>query len=188
MKPSLEGKEQASMVVHVELNSWAQAEEHFRDVDQDQGREHYDRDMFNCELALNILGIGTLFSCGGHLDGLAAFPYITIIPQRAVAGLVPRYVSIMETQPLSQEALAVKNTIIHAMSALGQHLLSLLTGFYEERPTPLPCRLVIQSNGLGSYTLVNQGAIVGLLSDQETLRAYQDEFMTFAEYLKSVWE
>ena len=102
------------MVVHVELNSWAQAEEHFRDVDQDQGREHYDRDMFNCELALNILGIGTLFSCGGHLDGLAAFPYITIIPQRAVSGLVPRYVNIMETQPLSQEALAVKNTIIHA--------------------------------------------------------------------------
>ena len=42
------------MVVHVELNSWAQAEEHFRALDQDQGREHYDRDMFNCELALNI--------------------------------------------------------------------------------------------------------------------------------------
>jgi hypothetical protein len=95
------------MVVHVELNSWAQAEEHFRDLDQDQGPEHYDRDMFNCELALNILGIGTLFSCRGHLDGLAAFPYITIIPQRAVAGLVPRYLSIMETQPFSQEALAL---------------------------------------------------------------------------------
>jgi hypothetical protein len=84
------------MVVHVELNSWAQAEEHFRDLDQDQGREHYDRDMFNCELALNISGIGTLFSCRGHLKGLAAFPYITVIPQRAVAGLVPRYVSIIQ--------------------------------------------------------------------------------------------
>jgi hypothetical protein len=175
------------MVVHVELNSWAQAEEHFRALDQDQGREHYDRDMFNCELALNILGIGTLFSCRGHLDGLAAFPYITVIPQRAVAGLVPRYVSIMETQPLSQEALAVKNTLVRAMSALGQHLLNLLTSFYEDRPTPLPCRLVIQPNGLGSYILVNQGAIVGLLSDQETLKAYQDEFMAFAEYLKSRW-
>jgi hypothetical protein len=46
---------------------------------------------------------------------------------------------------------------------------------------------VIQSNGLGSYTLVNQGAIVGLLLDEETLRAYQDEFMAFAEYLKSIW-
>jgi len=175
------------MVVHVELNSWAQAEEHFRDLDQDQGREHYDRDMFNCELALNILGIGTLFSCRGHLDGLAAFPYITVVSQRAVAGLVPRYVSIMETQPLSQEALAVKNALVLAMSALGQRLLDLLTGFYEERPTPLPCRLVIQPNGLGSYTLVNQGAVVGLLSDQETLKAYQDEFMAFAEYLKSRW-
>ncbi len=175
------------MVVYVELNSWAQAEEHFRDLDQDQGREHYDRDMFNCELALNILGIGSLFSCRGHLDGLAAFPYITIIPQRAVAGLVPRYVSIMETQPLSQEALAVKNTVVHAMSELGQRLLVLLTGFYEDRQTPLPCRLVIQANGLGSYTLVNQGAIVGLPSDQETLKAYQNEFMTFAEYLKSRW-
>jgi hypothetical protein len=152
------------MVVHIELNSWAQAEEHFRDLDQDQGREHYDRDMFNCELALNILGIGTLFSCRGHLDGLAAFPYITVIPQRAVAGLVPRYVSVLETQPLSQEALAVKNTLVQAMAELGQHLLDLLTGFYEERPTPLPCRLVIQPNGLGSYTLVNQGAVVGLLS------------------------
>ncbi len=177
------------MVLHIELNAWVQAEEHFRDVDQDQGREHYDREMFNCELALNLVGIGTLFSCRGHLDGLAAFPYITIIPQRAVAGLVPRYVSMMETQPLSQEALAVKNTIVHAMSALGQHLLGLLTGFYEERQTPLPCRLVIQANGFGSYTLVNQGAIVGLLSDQETLKAYQDEFMTFGEYLKkSIWE
>ena len=175
------------MVVHVELNSWAQAEEHFRDLDQDQGREHYDRDMFNCELALNISGIGTLFSCRGHLDGLAAFPYITVVPQRAVAGLVPRYVSIMETQPLSQEALAVKNALVLAMSALGQRLLDLLTGFYEERPTPLPCRLVIQPNGLGSYTLVNQGAVVGLLSDQETLKAYQEEFMAFAEYLKSRW-
>ena len=133
--------------------------------------------MFNCELALNISGIGTLFSCRGHLDGLAAFPYITVVPQRAVAGLVPRYVSIMETQHLSREALAVKNTLAHAMSELGQHLLSLLTGFYEERQTPLPCRLVIQPNGLGAYTLVNQGAIVGLLSDQETLKAYQDEFM-----------
>jgi hypothetical protein len=184
---SLEGKEQASMVVHVELNSWAQAEEHFRDLDQDQGREHYDRDLFNCELALNILGIGTLFSCQGHLDGLAAFPYITVIPQRAVAGLVPRYVSIMETQPLSQEALAVKNTLVLAMSALGHRLLDLLTGFYEERQTPLPCRLVIQPNGLGSYALVNQGAVVGLLSDQETLKAYQDEFMAFGEYLKSRW-
>ena len=176
------------MVLHVELNSWAQAEEHFRDVDQDQGREHYDRDMFNLELALNLMGIGTLFSCRGHLDGLPAFPYITVIPQRAVSGLVPRYVSIMETQPLSQEALTVKNTIVKAMSALGQHLLSLLTGFYEERQTPLPCRLVIQSNGLGSYTLLNQGVVVGLLSDQETLEAYQDEFMAFGEYLKSIWE
>jgi hypothetical protein len=73
------------------------------------------------------------------------------------------------------------------MSELGQHLLSLLTGFYEERQTPLPCRLMIQSNGLGSYTLVNQGAIVGLLSDQGALKAYQDEFMAFGEYLKSIW-
>ena len=39
----------------------------------------------------------------------------------------------METQPLSQGALTVKNTIVKAMSELGQHLLSLLTGFY----TPL---------------------------------------------------
>ena len=84
------------------------------------------------------LRIGTLFSCRGHLDGLAAFPYITIIPQRAVSGLVPRYVNIMETQPFSQEALAVKNTLVHAMSALGQHLLSLLTGFYEEGKRPCP--------------------------------------------------
>jgi hypothetical protein len=176
------------MGLRIELNSWAQAEEHFRDVDQDQGREHCDRDMFNCELALNLVGIGTLFSCRGHPDGLAAFPYITIIPQRAVAGWVPRYVSIMETQPLSQEALTVKNAIVKAMSELGQRLLGLLTGFYEERQTPLPCRLVIQANGLGSYTLLNQGAIVGLPSDQETLKAYQDEFITFAEYLKSLWE
>jgi hypothetical protein len=123
------------MVWHIELNSWAQAEQHFRDVDQDQGREHYDREMFNCE----------------------------------------------------HEALAVKNTIVHAMSELGQRPLGLLTGFYEESQTPLPCRLVIQANGLGSYTLLNQGAIVGLLSDQETLKAYQDEFMAFAEYLKSIW-
>jgi hypothetical protein len=176
------------MVLHVELNSWVQAEEHFRDLDQDQGREHYDRDMFNCELALNLVGIGTLFSCRGHLDGLPAFPYITITPQREVSGLVPRYVSVMETQPLSQEALAVKSAIVKAMSELGQHLLSLLTGFYEERQTPLPSRLVVQSNGFGSYTLVNQGAVVGMLSDQETLRAYQDEFMAFGDYLKSVWE
>jgi hypothetical protein len=184
----LEEKERAFMVLHVELNSWVQAEEHFRNLDQDQGRKHYDREMFNLELALNLVGIGTLFSCSGHLDGLPAFPYITVTPQREVAGLVPRYVSMMETQPLSQEALTMKNSIVHAMSALGQHLLSLLTGFYEERQTPLPCRLVIQSNGVGSYTLVNQGAIVGLLSEQETLKASQDEFMSFGAYLKSIWE
>jgi hypothetical protein len=47
---------------------------------------------------------------------------------------------------------------------------------------------VIQANGVGSYTVVNQGAVVGLLSDQETLKAYQDEFMAFGEYLKSLWE
>src|SRR5436189_4372761 len=86
------------MGAHVELKAWEQAAAHFREVDQDQGREHYDRDMFNCELALNLVGIGTLFSCSGHLDGLPAFPYITVIPQREVSGLVPRYVSIMETQ------------------------------------------------------------------------------------------
>ncbi len=176
------------MVVHVELNSWRQAEEHFRNVDQDQGRKHYDREMFNCELALNLVGIGTLYSCSGHLDGLPAFPYITIIPQRAVAGLVPRYLSIMETQPLSPEALTVKNEVVHAMAALGQRLLSLLAGFYAERQTPLPCRLLIQPNGLGSYTLLNQGAVVGALSDQESLKAYQDEFMALVEYLKSIWE
>ena len=34
---------------------------------------------------------------------------------------------------------------VYAMSELGQRLLGLLTGFYEERQTPLPCRLVIQS-------------------------------------------
>ncbi len=65
------------------------------------------------------------------------------------------------------------------------------SSFDEQREVnsiPLPYRLVIQSNGLGSYTLVNQGTIVGMLSDQETLKAYQDEFMTFAEYLKSIWE
>lgn len=176
------------MVAHVELKAWEQAEVHFRDLDQDQGRAHYDREMFNCELALNLVGIGTLFSCSGHLEALAAFPYITIVPQREVAGLVPRYLSIMEAQPLSQGALAVQHAIVQAMSELGQHLLSLLTGFYEERQTPLPCRLVIQANGMGSYTLVNQGAIVGLLSDQETLRACQGEFIAFGEYLKSTWE
>src|SRR5215471_15459595 len=174
------------MVAHVELKAWEQAEVHFRDLDQDQGRLHYDREMFNCELALNLVGIGTLFSCSGHLDALPACPYITIVPQKEVAGLVPRYISIMETQPLSQGALAVQHAIAQAMSELGQHLLSLLTGFYEERPTPLPCRLVIQANGMGSYTLVNQGAIVSLLSDQEMLRAYQDEFIAFGEYLKSI--
>jgi hypothetical protein len=52
--------------------------------------------MFNCELALNLVGIGTLFSCRGTW-GLA------------------------------------NNTIVKAMSALGQHLLSLLTGFYEDK-------------------------------------------------------
>ena len=61
------------MVVHIALNSWEQAEAHFLELDQDQGRKHYDRDMFNCELALNIVGIGTLFSCSGHLDALPAF-------------------------------------------------------------------------------------------------------------------
>jgi hypothetical protein len=175
------------MVLHIELNSWEQAEHHFRDLDQDQGREHYDREMFNCELALNMMGIGTLYSCQGHLDGLAAFPCITIIPQRTVSGLVPRYVSIMEAQPLSQEALAVKNTLVHALSELGQHLLDLLTGFYKARQTPLPCRLVVQANGLGSYLLLNQGAVVGLPSDQGALKTYQNEFLAFAEYLKSVW-
>jgi hypothetical protein len=49
------------VVVHVELDSWVQAEEHFREVDQDQGRKHYDRERFNCEPALNLVGIGTLF-------------------------------------------------------------------------------------------------------------------------------
>jgi len=142
----------------------------------------------NCELALNIVGIGTLFSCSGHLDTLPAFPYITIVPQREVAGLVPRYICIMETQPLSQGALAVKHAIAKAMSELGQHLLSLLNGFYEERQTPLPCRLVIQASGVGSYTLLNQGAIVALLPDQATLGAYQDEFLAFGAYLKSIWE
>ncbi len=176
------------MGARVELKAWEQAEAHFRELDQDQGRAHYDREMFNCELALNLAGIGTLFSCSGHLDGLPAYPYITIVPQREAAGLVPRYVSIMEAQALSQGALAVQHAIAQAMSELGQHLLSLLTGFYEERQTPLPCRLVIQANGLGSYTLVNQGAIVGLLSDQETLTAYQEEFVAFGQYLKSTWE
>jgi hypothetical protein len=93
----------------------------------------------------------------------------------------------MEAQSLSDEALTVKNTIVHTMSELGQRLLGFLTSFYEERPTPLPSRLVIQANGFGSYTLLNQGAIVGLPSDQETLKAYQEEFMTFADYLKSIW-
>ena len=50
-----------------------------------------------------------------------------------MAGLVPRYVSIVEAQPLSQGALVVKYAIEQAMSELGQHLLSLLTGFYVER-------------------------------------------------------
>ncbi len=77
------------MVLHVELNSWVQAEEHFRNVDQDQGRKHSDREMFNCEFALNLAGIGTLFSCSGHLDGLPAFPYITIIPQRHRPEVIP---------------------------------------------------------------------------------------------------
>lgn len=176
------------MGAHVELNAWEQAEAHFREVDQDQGRAHYDREMFNCELALNLVGIGTLFSCSGHQDALPAYPYITIVPQKEVAGLVPRYVSIVESQPLSQGALVVKYAIAQAMSELGQHLLSLLTGFYEERQSPLPHHLVIQANGVGSYVLANQGAIVGLVSDQETLRAYQDEFIAFAEYLKSIWE
>jgi len=94
----------------------------------------------------------------------------------------------METQPLSPEALTVKNEVVHAMAALGQRLLSLLAGFYAERQTPLPCRLLIQPNGLGSYTLLNQGAVVGALSDQKALKAYQDEFMAFVEYLKSIWE
>jgi hypothetical protein len=36
--------------------------------------------------------------------------------------------------------------------------------------------------------LLNQGAVVGALSDQKALKAYQDEFMAFVEYLKSIWE
>jgi len=48
--------------------------------------------------------------------------------------------------------------------------------------------LVIQASGVGSYTLLNQGAIVALLPDQATLGAYQDEFLAFGAYLKSIWE
>ena len=32
------------MGLHIELNSWTQAEDHFREVDQDQGREYVDRE------------------------------------------------------------------------------------------------------------------------------------------------
>src|SRR5437588_9866866 len=107
------------MGAHVELKAWEQAAAHFRELDQDQGRVHYDRDMFNCELALNVVGIGTLFSCSGQLDALPAFVYIRLVPQRELAGVVPRYISIMETQPLSQGALAGKHPRAKAKSELG---------------------------------------------------------------------
>ena len=146
-------------------------------------RTHVDREMYEVEVALNLHGVPTRFSCCGHADSLPMFPYVAIASSKDMAILVPDFLSLMGTSPLSEKAIQAQSNLITAHEKLGQNLLQLLHAFYQVRNKQgdILARLVIQAHGLCQYLLVNQASIVGLADKHED---YVKEFVLFTTFLQ----
>lgn len=142
-------------------------------------RQHVDRVMYECEVALTLHCVPTRFSCCGHIDDLPHFPYIIVSEEASI--LIPEYLCIFSNEPPSEGAIKAEGAIMSAHAELGQSLLQLLDAFYRVRGThEVGSRLVIQASGLCQYTLLNQGSIVGLHSNN----GYVKEFVAFTTFLK----
>ncbi len=161
----------------INIENWTQA---VNSMLEQGSRSHVDRELYECELALNLHGVPTRFSCSGHTDRMPAFPYI-IVGQNGNT-LLPKYLTIMSIEPLSEKAIRLQCDILSQEAELGQNLLQLIDAFYNVRGklSSFGRRLVIQAHGLCQYLLLNQGSIVGLYDRGDYLK----EFVSFTTFLK----
>ena len=165
------------MDLTINLENWSQSVD---GMIEQNGRSHVDRIMYECELALNLHGVPTRYSCCGHADRLPPFPYI-IVGQNENT-ILPAYLALMSMEPLSQKAIRLQCDIVSEMAELGQNLLQLIDAFYNVRgkSSSFGRRFVIQAHGLCQYLLLNQGSIVGFYDREDYLK----EFVSFTTFLK----
>jgi hypothetical protein len=167
------------MDVDMTLESWQQMVNHMLQYNE---RSHIDRVMYECELALNLHGVHTRFSCSGHASMMPAYPYIIVTTHDAASFLVPEYIVLMSNNSLLEDTRTLQCDMVASMQEAGQSLLQLIDSFYRVRysGTDYGKRLIIQSYGLSQFLLVNQGAVVGLHNHVEYLK----EFIAFTTFLK----
>jgi len=145
-------------------------------------RAHVDRDMYECELALNLHGVSARFSCSGHADMLPAYPYVIVTARNDASLLVPESMVLMRSELLSENARKLHCDLMASVEETGQSLLQLIDAFYRVRCQQgnYGKRLIVQAHGLSEYVLLNQGSIVGLHDNGDYLK----EFVSFTTFLK----
>ncbi len=161
-----------------------------------------DPHIFEAVVALNLLNIVTIASCGGHEDHGTFAPYIDIKAQdgqeaEQAAREALKYSEQLREQGASEEEFVaarekywpLKRQAQAYQLALRSSLLEHLDAFYVQRAASADQRLALQYH-VYSTRLESQGA--GLQegrSEEERvqkLREYQEEMASFAAFLKAI--
>ena len=165
---------------------WKKVAEHFQHITDGLGRP-IDPPIFETVVALNVLGLPTSMSCGGHYDdgrGLL-LPWVDIRSSAPHANKLRKKIrklnkkaeklrAKLKRQQKTSSWLAVKATEkklhdtykkIHPrrlrlrflQSSTCERLVQLLTQFYEDRQVPFDRRLILHAWGDGQIRLSHQG-------------------------------
>jgi hypothetical protein len=138
-------------------------------------------------VALQLVGINTNMSCGGHVDRNTAGPYIMFAdPVADKMEFTYRTTLTPKDDEYKRQRIVARDLNLHERQKLLLHL----DAFYSDRRVPYTTRLIVSSVGGAEMSRLQcQGAeLVHILSAEESkqiLRHFQDEFRAFTDYLRS---
>lgn len=143
-----------------------------------------DKDIEETVAILQMMGIATTMSCGGHIDRDTGGPYVTFAHKDIL-----QYRQIIETvgNPRSDEHKAAMHEAKKLTFHAREKMWSALEQFYKKRTVAYSHQLIIQVRPF-SNTLSCQGAAnVFFMNAQDreaALRANRAEMTAFTDYLK----
>jgi hypothetical protein len=157
-----------------------------------------DAGIVDTVIVLNLLGLSTVMSCEGHMEGASGAPWVDIEDSEANKQIQKITHMFQEARAahargfLSEHLFDAAHQIrLEAMKKqliLRQKLMDYLAAFYTYRQVPYDVRLVIQSRAAGRSRLESQGADFQEIASPEIrkqkLQVYHEEMSAFTIFLK----
>ncbi len=171
---------------------------HFASI-TDKLAKGIDDGILDTVIVLNLLGLPTVMSCEGHMDGASGAPWVDLEDQEASQqteriGQLFKVAQAAYSAAQADTAQLFRQAHAARVEALKRHLevraklMDLLELFYEQRQVSYDVMLVIQTKGAGRSRLESQGASFQEIASPDIraqkLAIYQEEMRAFTAFLK----